>query len=72
MTSSWAIENNVPPNRRQRRRRESRSFSSPSHGTEAVDFPFGFAVAEEATVFLLVLRSLEIEAFLLGSIGMIV
>lgn len=33
---------------------------------EAVDFPFGLAVSEEATVFSLVLRSLEIEEFPLG------
>ncbi|KAG2334968.1 hypothetical protein Bca52824_006148 [Brassica carinata] len=39
---------------------------------EAVDFPCGFAVAEEATVFLLVLRSLETGELPLGSIGMIV
>ena len=48
MTSSWAIESNVPLNRCCRRRRESRSFSSLSQGTKAVDFPFGLAVAEEA------------------------
>ena len=37
---------------------------------EAMDFPFGFTVAEEATIFLPVLRSLESAELPVGSIGM--
>ena len=37
---------------------------------EAMDFPFGFTVEEEAMIFLPVLRSLESGESPVGSIGM--
>ena len=37
---------------------------------ETGDFPFGFAVTEEATVFLLALRSPETDELPVDSIGM--